>query len=286
MMHTFRTGDGRTLSYTTAGAGRPLIMLPGGPGIDPVAYFAGTALPGFTQMVSCPQGTGESDPPTTADGYRINGYVQDLEHLRLHLDVPRLTLYGSSHGASTALAYATKYPRHVDRMVLAAGPARMDADFLAALTLARARFATTAPQGDLRLTASDEAAIRMRQADTNTDRQQATRIMIDTYIAHPTPATAQYLDGLAHAPTNSAAIGPMIAEMRSGLDLLTDAHAVSAPTLILTSDLDVRAPAEHMHVIARALPRAELVQFFSAGHLTHVEMPDQWATAVGAFLRP
>lgn len=120
MMHTFRTSESHTLAYSTSGAGPLLVMLPGGPGIDPDAFFSGTRLPGFQQIVFFPRGTGESDPPATPDGYRIAGYVDDLEQLRRHLDVPRLTLYGSSHGASTALAYASEYPAQVERMVLPA----------------------------------------------------------------------------------------------------------------------------------------------------------------------
>lgn len=81
-MHTFSARDGRTLSYTTSGAGPLLVMLPGGPGIDPAAFYADTVLPGFRQLVFAPAGTGRTDPPKTPDGYRIAGYVDDVEELR------------------------------------------------------------------------------------------------------------------------------------------------------------------------------------------------------------
>lgn len=160
----------------------------------------------------------------------------------------------------------------------------MDAPFAAGLVAARARFEAGAPDGSARLSASDAAALSMRVAETDTARREATRTMIDTYIAHPNAAMTRFLDGLAQAPMNSAAIGPMVAEMMNGLDLLTNAGAISAPTLVLTGDLDVRVPAEHMGVIADALPHAEVVRFADVGHLTQVETPDSWASTVGAFL--
>ena len=283
-MTTFRTTDGRILAYAASGEGPLVVMLPGGPGIDPAAFYAGTELQGFRQLILFPRGTGASDPPMTADGYEIAGYVEDVEELRIHLDVPRLTLYGSSHGGSIALGYASAHPERVDRLVLAGAPARMDAPFATALAAARVRFENAAPHGVDRVIASDEAGRTMRSAKTADELEQATRAMIDTYIAHPTTASSRFLDNLAQAPANPAAIPPMLAEIMGGLDLLANADSMTSPTLVLTAELDVRVPAEHEQLIADVLPNAELTIFPVGGHLLHVEAPDEWASVVGAFL--
>ena len=246
---------------------------------------SGTHLPGFRQVILFPRGTGESDPPATPDGYRIAGYIDDVEELRRHLDVPRLTLYGCSHGATTALGYACAHPESVEQMVLAAGPAQIDSSFGTALARARARFQDAAPRGADRLAASDKAGRRMRGSLTEDNRRVATRAMIDVYIADPTASSARFLDELALAPANPDAIAPMAAEMMEGLDLLADADAITAPTLVLTGELDVRVPSEHQHLIADALPHAELEVFAAAGHLLHVEAPAKWASVVSRFLR-
>lgn len=283
-MPIFRTTDARTLAYTVSGEGATVVMLPGGPGIDPAAFYAGTQLPGFRQVILFPRGTGQSNPPPSPDGYEIAGYIADVEELRVHLDLPQLTLYGSSHGASIALAYASAHPERVHRMVLAAGPARMDVPFAAALSAARVRFENGAPNGADRLTASDEAGISMRSATSAEAHQQATRAMIDTYIAHPTPASSRFLNNLAQAPANPDAIPPLVAEMMGGLDLLVNAGWISSPTLVLAGELDVRVPAEHKQLIAEALPRSELTIFPAIGHLLHAEAPAEWASLVGDFL--
>lgn len=283
-MPTFRTSDARTLAYTVSGLGPLVVFLPGGPGIDPAAFYAETQLPGFQQVILFPRGTGESDPPSSPDGYRMAGYIDDVEELRRHLDVPSLTIYGSSHGASIALGYASAHPESVDRMVLSAGPARMDATFGAHLARARARFENAAPRGADRLMASDEAGLGMRGPLTIDERRAATRAMIDIYIAHPGRSAERFLDELAKAPANPAAIAPMVAEMMGGLDLLARADEITAPTLVLTGELDVRVPTEHQQLIADALPHGELESFAGAGHLLHVEAPDKWTSVVIAFL--
>jgi len=50
--------------------------------------------------------------------YTSRDTADDLEELRLRLDVPKLTLYGVSYGTRTALAYAQRYPSRVERLVL------------------------------------------------------------------------------------------------------------------------------------------------------------------------
>ncbi len=111
------------------------------------------------------------------------------------------------------------------------------------------------------------------------------RAMMTTYVAQQNAVGTGFLDRLAAAPMNFAAPGPMAAEMMGGLDLLADAHTISANTLVLTGQLDVRVPAQHMHEIADAIPGAQLVRFPGVGHLLHIEAPEEWGHTVSDFLR-
>ncbi len=284
-MKTFQTTDARTLSYQAGGNGPLLVLLPGGPGLDPVSYFAGAVVPGFRQLVFCPRGTGLSDPPASPEGYRIAGYVSDVEELRNHLGAEQLTLCGSSHGATIALAYAIAHPERVDRMILAGGPARMDAAFWQASDRARERFRATATDGADRLDAADAAGPAMRSAGTDAERRDAMRIVMNTYLGHPSPTRTGLLERLVAAPMNFAAPEPMIAEMMSGLDLLRDAATMTVRTLVIGAELDVRVPTEHLQEIVDAIPGAQLALIAGAGHLAHLEASQQWAETVGDFLR-
>ncbi len=284
-MQTFRTAAARTLSYQVAGDGPLVVMLPGGPGLDPGACFAASKLPGFRQLLFCPRGTGESDPPETPDGYRIEGYVSDLEELRTHLNVPLLTLYGNSHGASIALAYAEAYPGRVGRMVLANGPARMDAEFSADVAVARERFVAAMPDGEERLADAEAAGQLMRTTQDGNVRRQAFRTMMSRYVARLDDRGTAFLNQLCAAPMNFAAPGPMAAEMISGLDLLSAAKSVTVQTLVIAGELDVTVPAEHMEKIAEAMPNARFLSFDGVGHFVEVEAYDRWVEVVVNFLR-
>ena len=45
-------------------------------------------------------------------------HVEDMEAIRRELGVERIAIYGTSYGTKVALAYALRYPAHVERLVL------------------------------------------------------------------------------------------------------------------------------------------------------------------------
>jgi proline iminopeptidase len=283
-MITFLTHDGRTLSYVRQGQGPLLVMLPGGPGMDPESYFASAHLPGFTQLILCPRGTGASDAPPTPDGYRIAGFAADVEALRVHLGHEQLTLYGHSHGAMIALAYAAAYPGRVARMVMVNGPSRVDEDYLADVALARQRYTARVPDGAARIA---EAEVADELIYTSTDDQVrlgALRTVMSRYVARLGPAETAYLDRLCSAPTNFDSVEPMYAELEEGLNLLADAASITAPTLVVAGELDATVPAEHSRKIAAALPRASFAQLDGAGHFVEVEAHEAWVALMEGFL--
>jgi len=182
--------------FGTAGPGRDgvLLAIAGGPGQSATAVFGEPYLTALGPVLSSHdfvtldlRGTGRSGalrcPPlesatparlTSAAAacavslgprrafYTTLDSVADIEAVRAALGVPRLALYGISYGSKVALAYATRYPDHVERMVLdsvvgADGPDPLYRDTLAALPrVLRAtcrdggcRHITRDPYGDL-----------------------------------------------------------------------------------------------------------------------------------------
>lgn len=70
--------------------------------------------------------------------YTSRASVEDIEAIRRRLNVPRISLYGTSYGVKVALGYALTYPANVDRLVLDSvvepdGPDTFYLDTLAAL---------------------------------------------------------------------------------------------------------------------------------------------------------
>jgi pimeloyl-ACP methyl ester carboxylesterase len=281
---TFACEDGRTLSYQRHGSGPLVVCIPGGPGMDPEAYFAELSLPRHELLVFAPRGTGESSAATTSSGYGIAGYVDDIEELRVHLGLEKLTLYGNSHGACVALAYAGAHPDRVGRLVLTNGPARMDDAFIAAAAAARTHFAETFADGADRLAAAEVAYEALVGEVDETGRRRQYRTLMDGYVANLGPAEVAYLDRLCAAPVNWEPVFEMSAEFAAGLNLLAGAQAVLAPALVIGCEFDVTVPAATMQRIAEALPNGRFLELAGVGHFPEVEAPAAFRAAVTAFL--
>lgn len=128
-----------------------VFVLSGGPGESVSAatdVYAGALAPalathdlilvdqrgtGLSGALSCPAPAGrtetradfdrELDACGTALGARlplftVSDVVDDLEQVRRELGLERVTLFGVSYGTKVALSYASRYPQHVERMVL------------------------------------------------------------------------------------------------------------------------------------------------------------------------
>lgn len=285
MLTTFDAGAGRTLSYRRRGSGPLVVCLPGGPGFDPDAYYAPLDLPGHELLIFAPRGAGASTAPATPDGYKIAGYVKDVESLRVHLGLEALTLYGHSHGGCIALAYAQRSPEHVQRLAISAAPPRMDDGYQAAAAEVQRHFAETVADGTARLAAAEQANAALRtDIDADERRRQLQQVLMAQYVVRQGDAETAYLERLCAAPMNWAPVEPMYAEMRDGLDLLRDAAAVTAPTLVVAGELDVVVPASAMRLLADALPNARYLELAGVGHFPEVEASEAFSSALVRFL--
>lgn len=99
--------------------GAPIIFLHGGPGggispsqrqlFDPNKYRA---------ILFDQRGCGKSKPNACITNNTPDHLVNDIEHIRTHLKIDKLHLFGGSWGSTLALLYAIKYPNHILSMFL------------------------------------------------------------------------------------------------------------------------------------------------------------------------
>ena len=286
MWTTFETTSGQTLSYVRRGEGPLVVCLPGGPGLDPLAYCATLELPGNELLIFAPRGVGASSSSDAEEAYSTAGYVQDVEALRLHLNAERLTLYGASHGAMVALAYACARPGRVERLVLVATPLRFDDAYRAAIATQRRRFTAAVADGAARLVAADAASARLASDAGPEERPGRMRTIFSRYVVEQGPAERDYLDALCAAPINFTAQPQAVRE-------LTDPHRrplqsaanVTAPALVIAGALDTATLPSNAHETADALPNGRALELPGVGHFPEVEAPEIVAGLVAGFLR-
>lgn len=124
---------GGVIAYRTVGSGETVMLLNGGPGwssahIEPLADSI--AQKGYRVITFDQRGTGRSVvAPLDSTMITLDHMLDDIRLLQGALDVPRITLVGHSFGGMLAMAYASKHPGHLKRLVLLA-PGGTDLGFL------------------------------------------------------------------------------------------------------------------------------------------------------------
>jgi proline iminopeptidase len=120
-LHYATTSTG-AIGYRDCGHGDPVLIVPGGPGLD-ANYVSGLVLAitplGHRAIVIEPRGTGASRA-ALGDGrdLTVAGSVADMDAVRAAAGADRLVILGHSFGGAVAQAYAASHPDHVAALIL------------------------------------------------------------------------------------------------------------------------------------------------------------------------
>jgi proline iminopeptidase len=247
---------GARLWSVRTGAGLPVAMLHGGPGMWDYLGPVAATVEDIASVVRYDQrGCGRS----TGDGpFDVETAVADLDALRAAWSVERWVVFGHSWGASLALAYAVEHPEQTLGLVYVSGTGvhpTWHAEY-------RANRAT-------------------RLAELGTDEKLAAD------VADPLRLSALrawlYADGF---PVNSAANRALGADADRTIE--TSAFAarlreLHLPTLVIHGELDPR-PARFARQMAELIPGAELLLMPKVGHFPRFEAPEPFTAALRGFL--
>jgi proline iminopeptidase len=117
----FVDANGVMIYYTMMGRGEPLLILHGGPGSSH-DYFLPYLLPlarHHKVIFIDERGSGKSQKLEDRSAYTIENMVEDVEGVRQGLGLGKIDLLGHSYGGALAQAYALKYQRNLNHLILA-----------------------------------------------------------------------------------------------------------------------------------------------------------------------
>ncbi|MER0241439.1 alpha/beta hydrolase [Streptomyces sp. HSW2009] len=271
----FSATDGTRLSYRVIGAGEPVLCIPGGPADSGYLGDLGGLSAHRRLIVLDLRGTGRSAVPQDVSTYRCDRLVDDVEALRVHLDLPRVDLLGHSAGTNTATQYAARYPERVSKLVLI-GPSPRAVGL--AVTAEMRRAVAQLRKGEPWFPAAFDA-LQAIAAGTGEDWEAVAPFFWGRWDA----AARQH--HAASRPSNSEAVARFAAEGAFTPEATRAALASCvAPVLLLTGEFDVNSPPAVAAEFATVFRHATLVVQPAAGHYPWLDDPDQFVAATTAFL--
>jgi 3-oxoadipate enol-lactonase len=257
----------RQVSYLEAGPsdGRVLVLL---------HAFPLTAEMWLPQLLAPPAGwrfiapdlagLGSTDDHDTEPAM-LDDYASDVVALLDRLAIPRACVGGLSLGGYVTLAVARLAPARVSGLVLADTKAPADS---AEQRAARDRLIATLEGGG-----PDAVAAEMlpRLVGATTAREQPELVgRLRSQIA-----------------LNSAAgIHRAILRLRDRPDATPGLDAIAVPALVIAGDEDVPTPVGDAEFLANGIRGARLEIVAGAGHLSNLERPEAFTTALTRFLTP
>jgi len=277
-------GNGVKLYYRVVGKGNePVVLINGGPGFtsDYLADDLTTMSRNHSLLVYDQRGIGRSTLVSDATALAAQRYVEDLEAIRTHLGLERLTLLGHSWGVVPATLYAMQHPQRVRRLILVATiPAERSG-------LDRAFQAMAAARDGATLRRMEELS-RIRQV--NPDDLVACREYYKLWFTPffgagnaPSRMKGNVCAGSAASLKNKQNVDKFTFASLGNWDWTTSLSSAVVPTLLIHGDRDP-LPIESARRWAAAMPDARLLELKGIGHFPYVEAPEAFFAAVDRFL--
>ena len=271
--------DGVKLAVHVTGAGSPLLCVPGGPG-RASAYLED--LGGLTTTSKLHlldnRGTGASELPADRASLQFPRLADDIEDVRVGMELGTVDLLGHSAGCPVTLTHAARYPGAVRKLVLVTPSGRpfgWEPEDLDAIRASR--------QGEPWYAGAKEAADALADASprVRSELEQETRPF---WYGRWDRRTREHAAGADTQMSLRAAAG-----FPPGPDYDVEAareslRTIDVPVLVVVGERDALTGVRVADRFTETLPRAEVAVLPGAGHFPWVDEPDAFHDAVSAFL--
>jgi proline iminopeptidase len=286
-----RTPDGVQLFYKIAGSGpETLVVVHGGPGNSLESIFNDFEPISKNRTVIYYDQRGQGKSELVKDGSKL-GYEQhvaDLEAVRQHFKLDKMTLMGNSWGGLLISLYAVEHPDRVERMILdsPAGPMKGFLDDMED-EISRRSAKIYTPQQIANSRKFRDPNTWLKAKDPIAICRDFYYMVLRTYTYSQTFGDG-YKGDLCVGGPDSVRQQPMIrVHVWSSLgdfNLMPKLGVVKAPVLVIHGAADV-IPLRSSEFWATGYPNARLLVIQKAGHISQVEAPDIFFPAIETFLK-
>ncbi|TCP54742.1 proline iminopeptidase [Tumebacillus sp. BK434] len=238
------------------------------------------------------RGVLRSDPLCPGEQVTVQGLLQDMEDLRVHLGLDRWSVLGHAFGGWLAALYAITYPERVECLLLECPT------FDLGLT-ARSLLQGAALELELMGRRSQAAKCRKLIGETDPAKlwkgcQQALRALgkraHSLYLHHPDKHHYHRLRAESFLSPELWERGleveaQLLAEGRVFQSLLPQLPKLVQPTLLLCGAHDRVFGGEQLEAFQAAVPHAQVACFADSSHVPRFEEPERFAATVIGFLQ-
>lgn len=271
--------NGVALYYKILGAGEPIVILHGGPGLDH-SYF----LPHMEKLAKSYQliffdqrASGRSSAPKDSAGMTLENFIADIDGIRQAFGLEKINLMAHSWGGLLAMQYALKHPDDLKSLILVNSVSANSADRAVADKNLQSRYT--------RQDSLDRAKVMQSLAFQKRDSKALAEFF--KIVFRPTFYERKFAKQLtlAFQPDYSKK-SAMLRYL--GKDLTTyDLHAQLAtlrvPALVIHGEADP-LPHEIAKKLQESLKGSEFVLLKYCGHFPFIEAPQDFVVNVKSFL--
>ena len=285
------TPDKVKIFYKVVGSGpESLIAVHGGPGNTMHSILADLAPLAATRTVIYydQRGNGGSDLIRDKDKLSVSKHLADLEAVRKHFKLEKVTLLGNSWGGMLISFYATAHPDRVERLILH-NPGEPSRELLfEAVDEIQARILSRYNEEQRKRWAFVSNPMNWMEAkDPRAICREFFTMILPTYVAREESMSKFKGDvcaGSEAAVRQQQFVNQQVWRALGDFNVLPKLAAVKAPVLIIHGAADP-IPVRSSEAWATGFPNARLLLIKDAGHVSHVETPEIFFPAVETFLR-
>jgi proline iminopeptidase len=283
--------DSARLYYRVMGRGPDtIIAIHGGPGLDleSIANDFAVLAAKHTVIFYDQRGGGKSTLPKDTSTLVAARQVQDLEELRRHFRVARVTLVAHSYGPLLAASYALAHPDRVKRMVFFGPVPPRQGDFWQRFSKSLgARL-----DNDQRAKMSEAAKRMIDPVLSEAENRQACRdywaIGLRPRLAEPEKTASLVKSDLCATDVAGIRYGNrtgnrVIMGSYGDWDLRAKLRTLTVPTLVVHGE-EESIPMDLVEEWVTSMPNAKLMKVPRAAHFTYAERPELVWPAVERFL--